>query len=207
MSAAAIAVGGFCEMFELCRRSGVELVGVIDASPLCAAGYDVPYLGCDEVFLSDAQKYRGIPLIVVPDSPLVRRKIVARYRAAGFSFRSVISPDADVSASAQVGEGVVVQSHAVVTAQARLGAFVKLNIGATVFHESRIGDYATLAPRATVLGRVDVGACAYVGASSTVLPGVSVGERCTVGAGAVVTRNVADGEVVAGVPARKLERR
>jgi len=52
-----------------------------------------------------------------------------------------------------------------------------------------------------------VGAGALVGARSTVRPGVRIGRRAVVGAGSVVTRDVADGAVVAGAPARPVQRR
>lgn len=200
-----ILVGCFCEMVELCRRSGLKVAGAIDASRQVADGLGVPYLGVDEEVLSNPGRLLETPLVVVPDAPALRCRIVERYRAAGFRFGSVISPDADLSPSCEIGEGAVVQSHVVVTAQARIGAFAKLNIGARVFHECRVGEYVTIAPGATLLGRVHVLDQAYVGASSTILPGRSIGRGSMVGAGAVVTRDVADGLVVVGVPARKLE--
>lgn len=48
---------------------------------------------------------------------------------------------------------------------------------------------------------------ASIGTSATILCGVTIGERAIVGAGSVVTRDVADGEIVAGNPARKLPRK
>ena len=43
---------------------------------------------------------------------------------------------------------------------------------------------------------------ASIGSNATILAGVTIGENALVGAGAVVTKDVADGETVAGVPAR-----
>jgi sugar O-acyltransferase (sialic acid O-acetyltransferase NeuD family) len=202
---AVILVGGFCEMVELCQRSGFEVVGVIDATPLVSNAYGLPYFGTDDQFLDCPAQFLSIPLVVVPDAPAARRRIVERYRLAGFRFSSVISPDADVSRTSELHEGVVIQSHVVITAKARIGAFAKLNIGVSVFHECRIGDYVTVAPRATLLGRVQVGDDAYIGTSSTILPERIVGKGSTVGAGAVVTRDVADWQTVAGVPAKRFE--
>lgn len=199
-----ILAGGFCEMFELCARCGLEVAGVIDASPAAVRGYDIPYLGTDEVVLADPGRFSHVSLVIVPDAPALRRRIVERYRAAGFSFASVISPDADISATSELGEGVVIQSHVVISAQALIGAFARLNIGVKVFHECQVGNFATVAPGATLLGRVTVGEAAYIGASSTILPERVIGRESTVGAGAVVTHDVPDKQVVAGVPARRL---
>lgn len=199
-----ILVGGFCEMAELCLRCGFEIAGVVDVSPTALQEYNIPYLGTDDMMISNPRDFSHIPLVVVPDNPSVRRGIVKRYRTAGYRFASVISPDADVSSTSVIGEGAVIQSAVVIMAQARIGAFAKLNVGAKVFHECQLDDFVTIAPVATLLGRVAVGEEAYIGASSTIFPERVVGRGSKVGAGAVVTHDVPDGHVVVGIPARRM---
>ncbi len=48
---------------------------------------------------------------------------------------------------------------------------------------------------------------ASIGSNATLIAGVTVGEGALVGAGAVVTRDVPDHAVVAGVPARVIDRK
>lgn len=49
-----------------------------------------------------------------------------------------------------------------------------------------------------------IGARAFIGANAVVLPGVTVGTAAIIGAGAVVTEDVPDGEIWAGVPAKRI---
>ncbi|MHB8917617.1 MAG: acyltransferase [Desulfocucumaceae bacterium] len=65
-------------------------------------------------------------------------------------------------------------------------------------HEFLIREYRT--------GEVVIGRDVMVGANSTILPGVRIGDGAVVGAGALVCRDVPPGVMVAGVPARVVER-
>ena len=200
-----IFVGGSFQIFELCARCGLDIAGLIDSSPAAAEGYDIPYLGTDEIVLAEPQRFSHIPLVIIPDKPMARRHVVERYRSSGFKFASLIAPDNYFSPTSKFGEGVVVQSHVIIEAKVCIGAFTKLNIGVKVLHECQVGAFVTIAPGATLLGRVKVGDESYIGASSTILPERVIGNGCTVGAGAVVTHDVPDRHVVVGVPARSLK--
>ena len=184
-----VLIGGFCEMEEMLRGAGHEILRVVES-------------GEDEGYLASGDK--SIPIVVSPDGAL-RCKVAKKYTVAGFSFATIVAKTAGVSESAMIGDGSVIAERAVVTAKTKIGRFVKINTAATVTHECIIGDYATIAPRAVLLGRVKVGEGAYIGANATIMPGLTIGKGAIVGAGAVVTKDVPAGETWVGVPARRMK--
>lgn len=198
-----ILVGGFHEMIELCENAGFNIIGIID-NVLTGKYYGYPVIGTDNDAVTLYKEYPTCEIVVTPDSPRLRKKLVDHYRSAGFSFATIIHPSATVSRFASIGKGTVVQQGVNVSANSSIGEFCKLNTGCNIMHDNIIGDYATIAPNAVLLGYVSVGKLSYIGANSTVLPKISIGEQSIVGAGAVVTKSVQSNIVVAGVPAKEL---
>ena len=199
-------VGAFHEAVELCELCGLEIVGIFDnAKRGDFRGY--PILGDDASAAGISDEYKRVPGLLTPDKPALRKRLAERYTELGFSFRSVISPEARVSKSAQLGRAVFIQSGCNVSSAAHIGDFVRLNTMANVMHDSVVGAFTTVAPNAVVLGCVTIGEGCYIGAHCTILPNLQVQSGAVVGAGAVVTRPVPGGATVAGSPARPMEKR
>lgn len=196
-----IIVGGFHEVIELCEECGLNVAGIID-NELQGAYYGVPIIGKDEDAERLFSEYGDCKVIITPDSPKIREKLVNLYKSIGYEFASLISPLAHISKSAEIGEGTVIQAGVNVSSATKVGCFCKLNSNCNVMHDNVIGDYTTIAPNAVLLGRVTTGKGSYIGANSTILPSIGIGAGSTVGAGAVVTRDVTEGVIVKGVPAK-----
>jgi len=197
-----VLVGAFHEIVELCEVCDVRIAGIFDAQVEGDfMGYKI--LGRDEDAPRLADRFRDVPVLIVPDAPAVRRKLARYYLSLGYQPGSLVAPSAVVSKSASIGPGTIVQSFCHISASVRIGQFVRVNAAANLMHDVVVGDFTTIAPNAVILGRVSVQAGCYVGANATLLPEIEVGEEAIVGAGAVVTRDVGARTVVIGSPARR----
>ncbi len=196
-----ILVGGFHEMIELCEDAGYSIIGIID-NDLTGAYLGYQVIGTDNDAFAIYQQYPNCKVVITPDSPRLRMRLVEYYRSVGFSFTTIIHPSATISRFAKIGEGTVVQRGVNVSANTKIGNFCKLNTNCNVMHDNTIGDYVTIAPNAVLLGYVSVGEKCYIGANGTVLPQLYIGKGSTIGAGAVVTKNVKEYIIVKGIPAK-----
>lgn len=134
----------------------------------------------------------------------IREEIASRLGLPDSAWLSYVHPSATVSDLASLGPGVVVYPGARVAVAARLDRLALVYYNAVVHHDCVVGEGAVLCAGVLLAGGVVVETGAYLGIGAVVREGVRIGRRALVGMGAVVTRDVADGDRVAGVPARPL---
>lgn len=197
-----ILVGGFHEIIELCEENEVQIAGIIDPHLTEQIYWGYPVLGKDRDAERLYDSYKKVPVLITPDLPRIRFKLYNYYTQIGFKVASLISKDAYVSRSAEIGEGTIVQRGVHISSHVSVGKMVKLNTNATIMHDCQVKDYVTIAPNAVLLGKVIINEASYIGANATLLPEIAIGENVTVGAGAVVTKRVQPNTIVKGIPAK-----
>ncbi|WP_299454225.1 acetyltransferase [uncultured Pigmentiphaga sp.] len=185
---------------ELLRAMGQRIaycVGVTDAETCLG----IPVLRGDEHLARlRAQGYDQAFVAVGVNA--TRRRLAAMVKNLGFRLVNAISPQAVVSPSAHLGEGIAVMAGAVINADTVIGNLVIVNTGACIDHDCHIGDAAHIAPTCGLAGNVAVGAESFLGIGCKVIPGVSIGSEVVLGAGTVVIDNIPDKVRAVGVPAR-----
>jgi len=81
---------------------------------------------------------------------------------------------------------------------------VKIDNLVHIAHGVEIGENSLVIAHAMIAGSVSVGTNSWIAPCSSIRQKLTVGNDVTVGMGSVVVKNVSDGEIVAGVPAKKI---
>jgi len=199
-----ILIGGFHEVIELCELQNIKIIGIIDnLRKDTFLGY--PILGTDNDAEELFNSIGNIPILITPDQPKVKNRIVDLYQKAGYSFFNLVSSSSLISKSAKFGKGVLIHNKVNISSNVIIGDFVRVNTMANIMHDSVIEQYTTIAPNAVILGNVKIGCLTYIGSNATILPHVNIGNNVIIGAGAVVTKDVPAGKTMVGNPARELK--
>ncbi len=197
-----LGAGGHAKVvIEALRAGGVAVAGVVDRQRSAPGVVGAPLIGADEDLPRLRREGLRLAIVAIGDNRL-RVALGATLRGLGFGLINAISPSAEISPTAQLGEGVAVLPRSVINAEARVADFAIINTAAVVEHDCEVGEGAHIAPGAVLTGGVSVGARTLIGANACVTPMLRIGQDVTVGAGACVVAHVAADARVAGVPAR-----
>ncbi len=130
-----------------------------------------------------------------------RKAYVARLKAKGAQFASVIHPTAVIGQNVKMGEGVILAPYSVLTAALEIGNFVNIGVFSCCSHHNRIGDWCQISGHCSLPGDVVLDEGVFVGCGVVFVPGARVGTGAYVGAGSVVLRRVKARTKVFGNPA------
>jgi len=108
-----------------------------------------------------------------------------------------------------MGEHCAIDPHALILSRMyiRLGNNVRIANCAIFCHDGSVAMInRAYGLRLDNVGKVDIRDNVSIGFGSIILPGVTIGPNAIVSAGSVVRSDVAEGDVVAGVPAKRVGR-
>lgn len=209
MQAIIIGAGGHGKVvLDILRSASIcEPVGFVDANASLAGQIigGLPVLGPINLLPKLRQQKKIKSAIVAIGDNRARIKYADLLREQGFDLINAIHPSASVSATASLGQNIVVAPHACICTEAKIADSAIINTAAVVDHECEIGAGAHICPGVHLAGRVRIGARAMIGIGANVIQCIAIGSDAIIGAGAAVIRDVPDGATAVGVPARVIK--
>lgn len=105
-----------------------------------------------------------------------------------------------------IGQGTIIGDHAFLDGRAtlKIGSHVDIASQVMIYNSEHNLDSPTMA---AIEEPVVIGDYCFIGPRAIIMPGVTLGKGAVVAGGAVVTKSVASGDVVGGVPAKKIKAR
>ena len=185
-----IGAGGHCRScIDVIEAEGLfEIGGIVDKDTVEASdilGYRV--IGADDDLPKLKSKY-DYALVTVGQikSSAVRGKLVRLLGDAGFQMPVIVSPVAQVSKHAELGEGTIVMHGAMVNAGAKIGRNCIINSRSLIEHDAEIGDCVHISTGAIVNGGTRVGNNSFIGSGAVLVHGITLPDYSFVRAGRLV---------------------
>lgn len=156
-----------------------------------------------EMFCSNYEPEQAHFAIAVGE-PAFRELLSGRVRKKGYQLATIIHPLAQISQSATIADGVIIQSGAIISADANIERNVWIQPNAIIAHDVVVGENSQISHIAVIAGRTKIGKNVYIGMGACVRENITIGEYAIVSMGGVVVKSVNSNMIVIGNPAREV---
>jgi len=186
-------------------ETSYDIIGFLDDDPQKSgkriAGY--PVLGNID-YINQLSKNTFFAVGVA--DPQARKTLVDKIQAKGFSFPPFISRHTWISNEVAIGKGAIIYPGTTINYESSLSDFVIINMNCAIGHNTAIGSFCTLAPGVKTAGFTIMDECTEVGIGAATRQNIRIGKHCIVGGQSMVIKDVPDYSVVAGIPAKRLNK-
>lgn len=148
---------------------------------------------------------KGIAIVWGIAFPTVKQKLFENYQQLSFEFPSFVSKNAWVSDAVSLGKGCIIYPGTSINYECVIGDFVVINMNCSLGHNCTIGPFSSLAPGVNFAGHTKVGQSVEVGIGVSTIQNVVINDSAVVGGQSMVVGEVAEGDIVAGVPAKSIK--
>jgi len=179
-----------------------NMIGYVDFEPNLDSKFGIPYLGKDEVLVDYIQGNQFLICLGQMNSSNNRERIFNEMKALGAKFATIISPIANVSKFASLGEGSIIFHGVTIQADALIGNNCIVNNHSLIEHDCQIGNNCHISTGAIVNGNVNISDGVFIGSAAVLKQGISIGEKAVIGMGSIVLVNVEANQVIFGNPAK-----
>ena len=191
------------------------------------------YLNVKEIIEIELNHFKAYPFYIVFGNVLELNQLIEKYndkitnyyieifnRNKLIDYYDLSKTKARVEAGSIIRSGVILSDSAVVlmgaiiNTKAEIGDYTMIDMNAVVGSGAIIKNNCHIGAGAVIAGIMEpisekgviIEENVLIGANATILSGIHIGKNAIVGAGSVVTKNVEENMVVAGVPARVINK-
>jgi sugar O-acyltransferase (sialic acid O-acetyltransferase NeuD family) len=190
---------------DVLEQVGYQIIGYFEKTPVKNNPLQIKYLGYESPDNIKSLLNNTMLFPAIGDNQ-IRQRIVEFILDLKIQIAIAISPKANVSTYASIGQGTLVCPGVCINSNANIGIGAIINTGAIIEHECIIKDYVHIAPGSVLAGNVCIGENSFIGANSVVKQGTKIGRNVIIGAGAVIINDISDNEVWIGNPSRRLDK-
>ena len=119
-----------------------------------------------------------------------RSRVSELLESEGFRLATLVSPLANVSASARIEDGCFIGSFVDIQANVSVGKGSFVWSSSTVGHGSKLDRFTWISAGTSIGGDSAIGSKCFLGLGSVVSHGVHVGDSCFIGATALASKNL-----------------
>jgi len=199
-------VGGFIAYNPDLFSMQYNLLGFLDddTSKIGQRLYGQKVLGNTDHIFSLGEK---TDVVIGIAAPQIKKVIHEKLKDKGFSFPSFISKNTWLSDKVSVGEGVIIYPGVAINYETVVEDFVIMNMNCAIGHNCHISKYCALAPGVNLAGFTKIEECADVGIGVSTKQNILIGANAIIGGQSMLVKDVLPGSIVAGVPAKKIEKK
>jgi sugar O-acyltransferase (sialic acid O-acetyltransferase NeuD family) len=148
---------------------------------------------------------KGIAIVWGIAFPSIKRNLFENYQHLSFKFPSFIAKKAWVSEAVTIGKGCIIYPGTSINFECTIDDFVVINMNCSLGHNCAIGSFSSLAPGVNFAGHSKVGKYVEIGIGASTIQNVEINDNAIVGGQAMVVAEFAEGDIVAGVPAKSIK--
>ncbi len=148
------------------------------------------------------EKYSKLPLVIGVNKPNNKIAVIKLVESWKDNFISLINNSSEISSTAIIEKGVVINSLVSIAAYSTIQEFTTINRNVSVGHHTTIGAFSTINPGANIAGFVKIGEGTSVGMGANIIDRVTIGKNTIIGAGSLVTKDIPDGVIAFGNPCK-----
>lgn len=180
-----------------------EKVVFIDDTPGLTESYGLKVYSFEDA--SKLYSPNDLKFLVTLGNPKAREVVWKKIKAVGYQGATWVHPDAFVSPSAEIGEGVIVDDCSVDSRVVlKPNSYIYRN--AIVGHDVTIGENGIICAASFIGGHTTLEKNIFYGAGAACRDGITIGHDSVIGINSAVYKDVPENSSVIGNPARNMRR-